>query len=64
MSNKIKIRGIDGVDAELIREAVDTAGELLASRLRTARESAGFRRKTWRRPLALPVRFYPITNAA
>jgi transcriptional regulator with XRE-family HTH domain len=40
--NKIKIRGIDGVDAELIREAVDTAGELLASRLRTARESAGF----------------------
>lgn len=40
--NKMKIRGIDGVDAELIREAVDTAGELLASRLRTARESAGF----------------------
>ena len=40
--NRIRIRGIDGVDAELIREAVDTAGELLASRLRTARESAGF----------------------
>lgn len=40
--NKMKIRGIDGVDAELVREAVDTAGELVASRLRTARESAGF----------------------
>lgn len=40
--NKIKIRGIDGVDAELVREAVDVARELLASRLRTARESAGF----------------------
>lgn len=42
MSNKIRIRGIDGVDAELVEEAVDTAGELVASRLRTARESAGF----------------------
>lgn len=40
--NIIKIRGIDGVDAELVEEAVDTARELLASRLRTARESAGF----------------------
>jgi transcriptional regulator with XRE-family HTH domain len=40
--DKIRIRGIDGVDAELVREAVDVAGELLASRLRTARESAGF----------------------
>lgn len=40
--NRIRIRGIDGVDTELVREAVDTARELLASRLRTARESAGF----------------------
>ena len=40
--NIIKIRGIDGVDAELVEEAVDTARELLATRLRTARESAGF----------------------
>lgn len=40
--NRIRIRGLDGVDAELVREAVDTARELLASRLRTARESAGF----------------------
>lgn len=42
--NRIRIRGIEGVDAELVRDAVDTARDLLASRLRMARESAGFSR--------------------
>ena len=51
--NRIRIRGIDGVDAELIREAVDTAGELLASRLRTARESAGFSQEDVERAIGI-----------
>ena len=51
--NKIKIRGIDGVDAELVREAVDVAGELLASRLRTARKSAGFSREDVEKALGI-----------
>lgn len=39
--NRIRIRDFDGVDAELVRDAVDTARELLGPRLRRARESAG-----------------------